>query len=1540
MSRNKELPKKAFSVALIAMLLVLNISIIVGDAGKNVGNLSQEKADKELHTSMQVQNSPSMERNDKADISKERDTPIPHNPRPFDPIFGMHPHDFDPELHEWDMFSDPAFSPRLHDRFLHKHNNHEKFGYMKDIYSRELPLHHRVGAFDDVRDMPYMDGLHSFMPLYSPALENSEPSRQNPRATPSSTNGQEINSKPSPSLKGLQSHAPIRIDNDTDFANQAANEGWKGSGTEDDPYIIENYEIDAHGGGNAIYVGNSTAYFEIRNCTLYNASYQSSPYHEGAGVTLYNVQHGTISNNSASNNSFGIYLDSSSNNSISNNTAKSNNWDGISLDYSNNNVVLNNSASNNLFAIFIIFSSNITLCGNTMKKNSIFIFDDPGSLENWNTHTIDTTNTVNGKPVYYWKNRDGGKIPNGAGEVILANCTNITVENQNLSYGSVGIEIAFSNNTIMSNNTLSNNSFFAGLIWAFSSRTTISNNTVSSDRRYGIVIGGSNNTTISNNTLSDNFAGIYLLSSDNSTILNNTLIDDGIFVYGYLREHWNTHTIDTTNTVNGKPVYYWKNRDGGKIPNGAGEVILANCTAVTVEGQNISGGIVGVEIGFSSGNNIINNHWLGIFLQYSSNNTVNNNTIYNSSDGIQLYHSSNNTISNNTASNNYDGIYLYSSSNNTISNNNASNNHRGLVLYSSSNNRIYHNNFINNTEQAYDYDGNNYWNASYPTGGNYWSDYNGTDEYSGPNQDIYGSDGIGDTPYTNIGGGTGANDSYPLMHPVSLNILTSHTPIRIDSNADFDAEHGVTGGNGTEDDPYIIENYDIDGSGYGYCIYVGNTTDYFVIRNCSLHDASYQSWPYYVGSGVMLYTVQYGTISNNTASDNDYGIYLESSSNNSISNNTAKSNNWDGIYLQYSNNNGISNNTASNNWIGIVLRYSGNSIISNNHASLNDWMGIGLDSSSNGSISNNTASNNLEGIYFQYSNNNSISNNTASNNWIGIDLDYSDNNTLSNNTMVGDGIVILGDNLNHWNTQTIDTSNTVNGKPVYYWKNRTGGTVPSGAGEVILANCTNVIVESQNLSDGSVGVELGFSNNTTISNNNASHNGLAGVFLEHSSNNIISNNTASNNWIGIVLDYSSNNKLSNNTMVKDGIVIYGDALKHWNTHTIDTSNTVNGKPVYYWKNRTDGTVLLGAGEVILANCTGVTVERQNVSGGSVGVLLGFSSENTIINNSASNNWDGIYLYSSDSNTISNNTASNNYWYGIRLESSSNNSIHTNTAFNNIHGITLSSSSNGNTISTNTVSNNYYGISLWYLSNNRIYHNNFINNTYQAYDSTGNNYWNASYPTGGNYWSDYNGTDEYSGPWQNETGRDGFGDTPYTNILGGSGVQDNYPLMSPVQAIELDLNEGWNLISIPWQKEPKDIESVLSGIWWDRAMVYLNGTWHTYNKNRDAKYNLGFPKVDNTMGIWVHVISSGKITGYAYAMTSTEIHLYKGWNLVSYPSNHDKKVSDALTGIPWEHVQTTDADGNMYSLSKDNYMLAGGRAYWIYVSEDCVWTVDW
>jgi len=252
----------------------------------------------------------------------------------------------------------------------------------------------------------------------------------------------------------------------------------------------------------------------------------------------------------------------------------------------------------------------------------------------------------------------------------------------------------------------------------------------------------------------------------------------------------------------------------------------------------------------------------------------------------------------------------------------------------------------------------------------------------------------------------------------------------------------------------------------------------------------------------------------------------------------------------------------------------------------------------------------------------------------------------------------------------------------------------------------------------------------------------------------------------------------------DGIVVERDNM------IIDGIGcTVQGGGDYPFK----GIILEGRSNVTIKNLTvwiffeGIRLHNSSnntISGNNIvnnwdGIRFDFSSNNVIRgNNIRANKLDGIFIFSSLNNTISGNSIENNKFDGICLDSSSNNVICGNNITSNyLDGIDLTYSLN-NTICGNNITDNCYGINLiHYSSNNVIYHNNFINNTKQAYIETGGypNTWDDGYPFGGNYWSDYTGTDCYSGPYQNETGHDSIGDTPY--VIDANNT-DRYPLIYP------------------------------------------------------------------------------------------------------------------------------------------------------------------
>jgi len=154
--------------------------------------------------------------------------------------------------------------------------------------------------------------------------------------------------------------------------------------------------------------------------------------------------------------------------------------------------------------------------------------------------------------------------------------------------------------------------------------------------------------------------------------------------------------------------------------------------------------------------------YCGIFIADGDNVIVSNNTIRNNAYGIELFFRSDgsNVFDNMIVNNSWAGIHIHEDSNkNTFHENTVAYNSIGVLIASSNAyfNIFYHNNLINNINQAFDFGNGTIWDDGYPCGGNYWSDYNGTDFYSGPHQNETGSDGIGDTPIR--------GDRYPLMDP-------------------------------------------------------------------------------------------------------------------------------------------------------------------------------------------------------------------------------------------------------------------------------------------------------------------------------------------------------------------------------------------------------------------------------------------------------------------------------------------------------------------------------------------------------------------------------------------------------------------------------------------------------------------------------------------------------------------------------------------------------------------------------------------------------
>lgn len=153
---------------------------------------------------------------------------------------------------------------------------------------------------------------------------------------------------------------------------------------------------------------------------------------------------------------------------------------------------------------------------------------------------------------------------------------------------------------------------------------------------------------------------------------------------------------------------------------------------------------------------------IGVDLSFRNNVSITNLVVTNLVNGIRLLNSTNCNLYGNVIIDNIDGLRLDNSTSNIVWGNNITRNHHGIHPFSS--NKFYLNNFIENNEpvrfESTEFP--NIWNNDYPTGGNYWGNYTGTDQKQGVNQDEDGADNIGDTPHVI----TPLNsDRYPQMVP-------------------------------------------------------------------------------------------------------------------------------------------------------------------------------------------------------------------------------------------------------------------------------------------------------------------------------------------------------------------------------------------------------------------------------------------------------------------------------------------------------------------------------------------------------------------------------------------------------------------------------------------------------------------------------------------------------------------------------------------------------------------------------------------------------
>jgi nitrous oxidase accessory protein NosD len=500
-------------------------------------------------------------------------------------------------------------------------------------------------------------------------------------------------------------HAGISIEGDAGFTQ--ANGVVGGLGTSSQPYIIEGWELVG------ISISGTTAYFIIRNVYVHN----------GSGITLQ-TRNGQIANSTVKNNSGsdGIDVFYSTNIIVDRNNVSFNKG-GIGIGGSDlvtvsaNNVLNNRPSDFPVNGITIGTSTRVTVRGNHLTSNDIVPTGSPFQLSSL---IITPDNTVNGKPVNYYYGCNGTTVSMGSPQdLIFAGCTNIHVTKTDLSGTGFGIQLLSVNGADLSGDTFSNN--IEAMRVYNSTGVTVSNSNLSV-YSTGIEVSFSSSITIQGDNITGGDTAILVQRSNKVAVRQNHLAG-GVDV---VRDIFSNITI-ANNLIAGAARGFRGNDDG-----------------IFIEGNRSKANIT---------DNSIMNNGIGIYFCACDlptaipNGTISGNIIQNN--GVGIYVSE------------FAGTFLF---NVNVTSNDLSDNDIGVKVYWVGGLHFYHNNFISNAVQASD-QGSVTWDNGYPSGGNYWSDFAGKDNCSGPRQDICPSpDGIADTQYL-VGGNTRLLDSYPLMKP-------------------------------------------------------------------------------------------------------------------------------------------------------------------------------------------------------------------------------------------------------------------------------------------------------------------------------------------------------------------------------------------------------------------------------------------------------------------------------------------------------------------------------------------------------------------------------------------------------------------------------------------------------------------------------------------------------------------------------------------------------------------------------------------------------
>lgn len=386
----------------------------------------------------------------------------------------------------------------------------------------------------------------------------------------------------------------------------------------------------------------------------------------GFGIHLINSTENLIDSNYIYDCNYGIILEKLSiQNIVTNNTLLANFHGSIHLYDSGHNFIIRNNITKTEWGGTFFYQSNHTVfTDNALTQDALKVHRSYQlTIEN---------NTVNGEPLIYLENKEGKIIAERCGEIILVNCRNITILNQNMTGSIYGIELW---NT--SNSTVSDSSFSSTLhsrmgidiCLAYSNDNIICRNTFEGYLDTGVKVTHSYRNKIFSNTFIKNEKCIHLVHSNYNKIHNNTIVCRD--TYGIVISK-SDHNLITHNDVY--------------------TVLKCYFPAISISKSKYN----------YLTHNYIHNNSVGIeIISEATYNNIVQNVFYNNTRAVALdFTSSHSNVSFNWFFGNSCGVDISESRCNRVTFNHFFNNSHDLKIFYGMENRINYNNFLSDKDSG------------------------------------------------------------------------------------------------------------------------------------------------------------------------------------------------------------------------------------------------------------------------------------------------------------------------------------------------------------------------------------------------------------------------------------------------------------------------------------------------------------------------------------------------------------------------------------------------------------------------------------------------------------------------------------------------------------------------------------------------------------------------------------------------------------------------------------------------------------------------